>query len=855
VNTSRRNRLSSATLVFVKDKRVPNIRTTLSILIVAFGVQLGIAQTQTPSSADVEKRVDALVSQMTLDEKIELIGGTNGFFTRPILRLGIPSLKMSDGPLGVHDYGPTTAYSAGVDLAASWDIDLAKQVGMSMGRDARARGVNIVLAPGMNIYRAPMNGRNFEYFGEDPYLASRIAVSAIGGMQSQNVMATAKHFVANNMEYGRDEHSSDVDERTLREIYLPAFEASVREAHVGAVMDAYNLVNGEHMTQNEHLNNEILKNEWGFDGVLMSDWGATHDGVTAANAGLDLEMPSAVYMTPAVLLPAIQAGKVSVAAIDDKVRRILRKAIQFGFLDHDQTDPSIPLYDQQSRNVALEEARGGMVLLKNEGNLLPLDKTKLNTIAVIGPDAYPAVIGGGGSSQTKPVNQVSYLEGVSNYLGTRVKVLYAVDSVPASDVAMKTEFRTEPDGPAGLTGEYFDNQSLDGAPALKRVDQHVNFDWGQGSFADGHPVDHFSARWTGYYVPAASGDYKFYTSSDDGVRLYVDDERVIDDWVNQSETVTVVSKHLEAAHRYKVKLEYFEATGSAEARFGVIAAGEVVGVQTKPLAAKVDAVILCVGFDPSTESEGSDRTFSLPGGQDELIRQIASVNKHVIVVLTAGGNVDMTSWIDRVPSILHAWYPGQEGGRALSQLLFGDFSPSGKLPASFERRWEDNPTFNSYYPEKGTKRVVYKEGVFLGYRYYDRSKTKPLFPFGYGLSYTHFQYSNLSISPSRNSNPNSVEVSFDVKNIGSRAGAEVAELYVGDSHSSVPRPVKELKGFAKVFLQPGERRRVSLALDHRSFSYYDVNNRQWSAEPGDFSILVGESSAQIELHGTFTLTK
>jgi beta-glucosidase len=834
---------------------VPKIRTTLSILITVFIMQAGIAQTQTPSSADVEKRVDALVSQMTLDEKINLIGGTDGFFTRPIPRLGVPSLKMSDGPLGVHDYGPTTAYAAGIDLAASWDSDLARRVGESMGRDARARGVNFVLAPGMNIYRAPMNGRNFEYFGEDPYLASRTAVSLIEGMQSQNVIATAKHFAANNMEYGRLDHSSDVDERTLREIYLPAFEASVREAHVGAIMDAYNLVNGEHMTQNERLNNEILKKEWGFDGILMSDWGATHDGVAAANAGLDLEMPSAVYMTPAALLPAIQQGKVSVATIDDKVRRILRKAIQFGFLDHDQTDPNIPLYDQQSRNVALEEARGGMVLLKNEGNLLPLDKTKLKTIAVIGSDAYPAVIGGGGSSQTKPFNQVSYLEGLSNYLGTGVKVLYAVDSVPASDVAMKTEFRTEPGGPAGLRGEYFDNQNLEGAPALKRVDQHVNFDWGEGSFADGHPVDHFSARWTGYYVPATSGDYKFYTSSDDGVRLYVDDERVIDDWVNQSETVTVASKHLEAAHPYKVKLEYFEATGSAEARFGVIAAGEVVGLQTKPLAAKVDAVILCVGFDPSTESEGSDRTFSLPGGQDELIRQIASVNKNVIVVLTAGGNVDMTSWIDRTPSILHAWYPGQEGGTALAQLLFGDFSPSGKLPASFERRWEDNPTFNSYYPGKGTKRVVYTEGVFLGYRYYDRSKTKPLFPFGYGLSYTRFQYSNLSISPRQSGNPDFIGVSFDVKNTGTRAGAEVAELYVGDAHSSVPRPVKELKGFAKVFLKPGEQKKISLTLNRRSFSYYDVGNKRWTAEPGDFSILVGKSSEQIELNGTFTLTK
>ena len=691
-------------------------RRMLAFLLCALSVSLAPAQTQTPpqtlsASANVEKRVDALLSQMTLQEKLILIGGMHNFFTHPIPRLGIPSLKMSDGPLGVHDYGPTTAYPAGIALAASWSTDLARSVGISMGRDARARGVNIVLAPGLNIYRAPMNGRNFEYFGEDPYLASRMAVSVVEGMQSQNVIATVKHFVANNMEYDRHHVNAVIDERTLREIYLPAFEAAVREAHVGAAMDAYNLVNGRHMTQNAHLNFEILKHEWGFDGILMSDWDATYDGIAAANAGLDLEMPSAICMTPAHLLPAIQQGKVSVATIDDKVRRILRKAIQFGFFDRDQKDTSIPLNDPRSREVAREEARESMVLLKNGGNLLPLDKTKLKTIAVLGPDAYPAVIGGGGSSETEPFRSISFLTGIRSYLGPGVRVLEA--PLPARQV------RT---------------------------------------------------------------------------------------------------------------------------------------ADLKSLAAAADAVVLCVGFNPETEGEDADRTFGLPPGQDALIRDIAAVNKNVIVVITAGGNVDMTGWIDRVPAILHAWYPGQEGGAALADILFGDYSPSGKLPASFERHWQDNPTFHSYY-EQADKRVTYTEGIFLGYRYYDRSTTKPLFPFGFGLSYTRFQYSGLQISPSESSSPDSVAVSFDVKNVGRRAGAEVAELYVGDSHSSVPRPVKELKGFAKVFLRPDEEKKVTLTLNRRSFSYYDVKNKQWTAEPGPFSILVGSSSAQIELTGFFTLTK
>jgi len=649
--------------------------------------------------------------------------------------------------------------------------------------------------------------------------------------------------------------SSDIDERTLREIYLPAFEASVKEANVGAVMDAYNLVNGTYMTQNSHLNNEILKKEWGFEGILMSDWGATHDGVAAANSGLDLEMPSPTFMNRDTLLPALNQGTMPVATLDDKVRRILRKAIEFGFFDQPQTDIAIPTYSQEGRQVALEMARGSMVLLKNSGNLLPLDENKLKTIAVIGPDAYPAVIGGGGSAETKPFNAVSYLEGISNRLGTKAKVLYAVDVPPLDEVFESSEFVAAPGGESGLKGEYFGNEELKGAPALVRTDKHVHFDWGEGSFAPGEPVDHFSIRWTGYFVPKESGDYKFYTSADDGVRLYIGDEIAIDDWQPHSQTLDTAARHLGAGQAYKIRLEYFESVGSAIVGFGVTRAEAFIGRETKPLAAKADAVIVCIGFDPKTEGEGFDRTFQLPGGQDELIRQITSVNKNVIVVLTAGGNADMTRWIENVPVVLHAWYPGQEGGTALAQLLFGDYSPSGKLPASFERRWEDNPTVHSYYPENGGSRVQYSEGIFLGYRQFDRSATKPLFAFGYGLSYTTFAYSKLSVTPQTGNLNEPVSVSFDVKNTGARAAAEVAEVYVGDSHASVPRPVKELKAFAKVNLKPGESRRVTLTLNRRAFSFYDVQKRDWSAEPGDFTILVGGSSDNIQLRGKCTLMR
>jgi len=831
--------------------KLTHIRKLAIALLLVAVVHLTAAVAFAQSPTGIDKRVDAILSQMTLEEKITYIGGINDFFIRPVPRVGIPELKMSDGPMGVHDYGLTTAYPATIALAATFDADLGLRVGAMLGDDARARGVHFILAPAMNIYRAPMCGRNFEYLGEDPFLASRMAVSLIKGIQSKHVIATAKHFMGNNQEYERHKVSSNIDERTMREIYLPAFEASVKEAKVGAIMDSYNLTNGIHMTQNDYLNNQILKKEWGFRGILMSDWDSTYDGVAAANGGLDLEMPSGKFMNVKTLVAPVNEGKVSVATIDEKVRRILRTAMEFGFFDKPQTDSSIPPYSQPGRALTLEESRKSMVLLKNSGNLLPVDKSK--TVAVIGPNAYPAVPGGGGSAQTKPFASVSFMEGISNYLGAAGKVLYAEDAPDLADVFQRVEFVTGPGGESGLKGEYFNNEQLTGDPALVRTDKTVAFKWGDDSYISGGPVDHFSIRWTGYFIPKTTDDYKFYTSADDGVRLYIDGEPVIDDWKRHAETLDSFGKRFEAGKPYQIKLEYFEATGGATASFGVAAASESIGKETKALAAKADVVILCVGFDPATESEGFDRTFRLPAGQDELIRQISSVNKNTIVVITSGGAVDMTRWIDQVPGIIEAWYPGQEGGTALAQILFGEYSPSGKLPASFERQWEDNPTFKTYYTKPGELQVDYSEGVFVGYRHYDRATVKPLFPFGYGLSYTTFAYSNLKVSPGAGNLNQPVTVTFDLKNTGKREAAEVAQVYVGDTHASVPRPVKELKGFARVQLKPGESRRVSVTLDRRAFSFYDVKKKDWSAESGQFGILVGSSSQKIELQGAFNL--
>jgi beta-glucosidase len=813
----------------------------------------------TPDTSVVERRVDSILSKMTLEEKIDLLGGVDGFFIRGIPGLGLPRLKMADGPIGVRNYGPATTMAAGIALAATWNAALAERVGTEIGRDARAKGVHFLLGPGVNIYRAPMNGRNFEYFGEDPFLASRIAVGYIKGVQSQGVSATVKHYMGNNSEFDRHNSDAIIDERTMREIYLPVFEAAVKEANVGAIMDSYNLINGAHLTQNGYLNTDVAKNEWSFRGIIMSDWSSTYDGVAAANGGLDLEMPAGVFMNRQTLLPAIQQGKVTVATIDEKVRRIFRTAIRFGWFDRDQTDFSIPRYNQQGRSVALAAAREGQVLLKNEGGLLPLNKGKIRSIAVIGPAAYPAVPVGGGSARVEPFFATSILEGISNYLGAAVPVYYSRGLPSLSELADATSFSTAPvNGQTGLRAEYFDNKDLQGTPSIARTEEHINFR--SGSARAEFPAATLSSRWTGYYLAKQPGNYDIFVASsgEDGgyYRLYLDDKLVFDSWTTSAALVGQTRMALDAAP-HKVVLEHHGRPRWNRMQFqlGINRSGTLVNAEAKKLAASADVVVLAAGFDPGSESEGADRTFSLPPGQDELIQEIAAANKNTIVALTSGGNVSMNAWLNRIPALIEMWYPGQEGGRALAEVLFGEVNPSGRLPVTFERRWEDNPVHDSYYPAAGTNRVVYKEGVFVGYRGYEKNGTKPQFPFGYGLSYATFKYSKLEVKTIANgdsTNPR-YEISFDIKNTGSNEGADVAQVYVRDTHAKVPRPGKELKGFTKVSLRAGETKRVTVPLDGRALTYYDANGKQWRADAGDFEVLVGRSSEQIELRGKLTL--
>ena len=803
--------------------------------------------------------MEGILAKMSLEQKVDYISGVEGMFTRAVPEVSLPRFKMSDGPMGVRTWGLTTGYAAGIGLAASWDPELARRVGAAIAQDARARGVNFLLGPGVNIYRAPMNGRNFEYFGEDPYLGGRIAVGYIQGVQSQGVAATVKHYAANNSEFDRHNVNSIVDERTLREIYFPIFEAAVKEGHVGAVMDSYNLINGVHATQNGFLNNDVLKKDWGFRGILMSDWGATYDGVAAANNGMDLEMPSGRFMNRQTLMPAIQSGQVSVATIDDKVRRILRVAIEFGFLDRDQTELGVPLYSQNSRQTALQSAQESVVLLKNEGRLLPFDTQRIRTVALIGPDAYPAVPSAGGSAEINSFSPVSFLTGLSDALGTGVKVswnpgikdLHDIFSAGGrfNSVFSIDEAGTQP----GLKQEEFDNADFTGQP-VRTSDVHRLDSWGTDQFAPGAPGRH-ADRWLGYYTPKTGGAQRFFAaaSGPDSYRLYVNDKLVLEQGSHEGQHPQSADVDLPAGQPAAVRFEYVAAAGRVRCALGALPAQEMLDPLAAKLASLADVAVVSVGFNPRMESEGFDRTYTLPSGQDDLIKAVLDANPHTVVLLTAGGSVDTSQWIDRVPALVQGWYGGSEAGRAMASVLLGEVSPSGHLPISWERRLDDNPTVANYDEAPGTHDVTYREGIFLGYRYYDRSETKPLFPFGFGLSYTSFAFSHLSVTPSEAKADGPITVTFDVRNTGQRGGADVAQVYVGDPSASVPRPVKELKGLARVALDPGETKHVSVTLDRRSLAYWDVTSHGWKVDPGKFAVYVGDSSADTPLKAEFVV--
>ena len=827
------------------------LHSTLTVVLV-----LSILSTAATSSCgrkSVEGEVNVLLSKMTLQEKIDQLGGI-GFETKTNKRLNIPPIKMTDGPAGVR-WGKATAFPSPIALAASWDRDLLNRVGKAIAEEVKAKGRNSILGPCVNIQRIPVGGRNFESYGEDPYLASQMAVSYIKGVQSENVIACVKHYVCNNQEWEREKLDVRINERALREIYLPAFKAAVQDAGVWSVMAAYNLVNGKYCTANPHLLTDILKKEWGFKGYVVSDWGATHSTVEAANAGLDLEMPLGRYFG-SKLLEAVKNGKVSEETINDKVRRLLWVRFKAGLFKKGTKPDTTILRSSAHKQIALEAAEKGIVLLKNENSLLPLNKHKIKTIAVIGPDADSPITGGGGSAMVTPYYTVSPLKGIKKRAGESIKIYYAPGVPIKGDILPLESKYIEPpiDSKSGhgLRGEYFNNKDLEGKPTLSRIDHQISFNWGYNmpdpALQENNDTDQFSIRWTGKILPEKTGLYKINILNNDGIRLYLNNKLLLDDWRENPIKIRSAPVYLTAGRAYDIIIEYFSEGGISQIKLGWEVPGESTIDKAVSVAKKADVALVFTGLSNYFESEGYDRdSMELPN-QDKLIQAIADANPNTIVVMCTGAPVLMTKWVDKVPAILQAWYPGQEAGNGIAAVLFGDYNPSGKLPCSCIKKQEDSPTFNGYKDE--SLKAPYTEGIFVGYRYLEKNHIEPLFPFGHGLSYTEFKYSNLKIKKTGRKEFN---VYVDIKNTGKVEGTETVELYVRDVKCSVERPEKELKGFSKVVLKPGEKKTVTIHLKKDAFAFYDDNKNQWVVEPGKFDVLVGSSSEDIRVKGSLKI--
>jgi|CZKL01.1.fsa_nt_gi beta-glucosidase len=824
---------------------------------------LAFAQAPVPDSPALEAKAHALLAKLTLEQKVELLGGVDSMFTHGVPSIGLPRFKMSDASVGVRTWGPTTAYAGGAALAATWDREFARTLGESLGKDARARSVNFLLGPGVNIARSPVAGRNFEYLSEDPFLNASLVVPYIEGVQSQGVIATVKHYAANNQEYSRHDTDSEVDERTLREIYLPAFEAAVTRGHVDAVMNSYNLLNGVHATQNEFLNLKVLKGEWGFQGVLMSDWDATYDGIAAANNGLDLEMPSPRFMNAKTLLPAVKAGTVKESTIDDKVLRLLRTELRYGFTDRPQFDPSNSTYSLADRAVALQGARESLTLLKNENHLLPLDPAKIKTMAIIGPDAWPAVPGGGGSSEAQAFQPISIVTGIATLVGPNVHVLYTRGLPDMPDVFGQAHWDGE------VKVQTYPSKDFSGSPETATQQNMADYKqewWGP---ADKAPR---SVRYSAAFKADKAGKYLLLTaaSGSDKYIVTVDGKQLLEQSQAEGQVPESTSLDLSAGQSIHVVADYLPGFAGTRFGLGIVNESEMISEEVKKFASAADVAVVSVGYNTSTESEGADRTFTLPWGQDALIEAVTAANPHTIVTLTAGGAADTRRWLDKVSALLHTFYPGQEGGTAIAEVLFGRQNPEGKLPVSFDRTWEDSPSAKYYYPIKGgdTKlhvvendhppvdltigHVKYDDRLMVGYRYWTTFGQHPLFPFGFGLSYTTFTISNLKVPPTAASG-STVNVDFDVTNAGRMVGSEVAQVYVSDPSAKAKRPERELKGFEKVRLEPGQTKHVSLSLDARAFSYWDEPAHKWTIDPGKFVIRVGDSSENTPLSADLTL--
>lgn len=852
-------------------------------------------------SSEVDARVERLLAQLTLEQKIDLVTSSHnsGEGTKPLTNPSpeIPPSRWADGPAGVRRStlfeitGTATALPAPIALAATWSPALAHRYGDLMGQETAATGHHVLLGPAVDIARAPRAGRTFESFGEDPLLQARLVVPEILGLQANHVQACLKHYVVNNQETARSFIDVQVEERALQEIYLPPYAAAVRQGHLASVMGSYNKINGTYACENYYLLTTVLREQFGFRGWVVTDFMAKHETVRSANAGLDRELDPDVWGKS--LLDAVQSGGVSVATIDEMVRRQLRPVVGLGQLEH---PPAVAPFDVHAHGaVAREIAEQAIVLLKNENALLPLDAKALASIAVIGPDADNISAAGGGSAHVVPTYSVSVLDGIRQRVGKPVRVEYAPGVDPISvgvllpgPPAIPSAFLThEQDGArmSGLFAEYWANPKFEGEPSHTRMDSQIELN--QTLFdSPGLGVSSpkfmrlpqalgpkISARWNGTLEIPDGGEYVLSLTTLGSARLFVDGQLEIDAtrapavggagspvqpaglnilWTGGGAQVLTKTFHFAANSAHAFSVEYAADVPEQDIAYGAqVRLGWIPPGQTQmpfiehavELARRCDAAVVVVR---TYETEGMDRpNLELPHDQDRLIRAVAAANPRTVVVLMSGSAVDVTAWVQGPQAILEAWYAGQEQGSAIARVLFGDVNPSGKLPLTFPRCETETPVSTPAQFPGVDNAVHYSEGIFIGYRGYEKFGIVPQYPFGFGLSYTTFSYANLRTNRDSFRSGESITVQVDVTNTGARAGDEIVQMYVGYPESSVARAPQELKGFCHISLGAGETKTAEMQLAAQDLAYWDAAQHRFVVEPGAIQIRVGHSSAEI----------
>ena len=836
-------------------------------------------------SSPIEERVANLVSQMTLEEKVSQM-----VYDAPAIeRLGIPQYNWWNECLhGVGRAGVATVFPQAIGLAATWDTDLIYRIAKAISDEARAkhheavrRGIREIYtgltfwSPNINIFRDPRWGRGQETYGEDPYLTAQMGVAFVKGLQGDDprylkLVATPKHYaVHSGPESERHHFDAQVDERTLRETYLYAFEAGVKEARAASVMGAYNRVNGEPCCASLTLLEKILRQEWGFEGYVVSDCGAIFDiyahhrvvdtpeaaTALAVQNGCDLECGE-VY---AALLEAVAQGLIPEEAIDRAIKRLFTPRFRLGMFDPPEQVPYAQIPYQvvdspEHRALALQAARESIVLLKNEDNLLPLRKD-LKSIAVIGPNADDLRVLLGNYSGT-PTRAIAPLEGIRKKISPATKLYYAqgceiAEGVPSLEVIPSTYLHpTDADAhERGLRADYYDKPGFEGEPVLSQVDRVVDFVWKDTTPLTGQWGDSFAVRWTGYLVPPVSGTYGLGVNGFSEYRLYLDGKLIVEYKGVHHPILDRKKVELEAGRLYNLRLDYVSRGLDPQVQLLWALPKVDYEAQALEVARKAEVVIAVMGISPALEGEempvrvkgfaGGDRTdIRLPAPQERLLRQIHALGKPVVLVLLNGSALAVNWAAEHIPAIIEAWYPGQAGGEAIADVLFGDYNPAGRLPVTFYKSVEDLPPFEDYRMEGRT------------YRYF---QGEPLFPFGYGLSYTTFEFDHLCIAPSEVQAGDQFAVSVEVTNTGDRAGDEVVQLYIRQRATPVPRPIKELKGFQRISLHPGERKRVTFVLHTSQLGYYDEEMR-FVVQPGTVEIMVGYSSQHLPLSGTLKIT-